>query len=201
MQTNKAVFIDKDGTLLIDVPYNVNPEFIEFNEYAIEALKLLHEQGYKIIIISNQPGVALGYFTESELTVVGETIATRLQENGIALTGFFYCPHYPSGKNKTYAMSCNCRKPQPGLITIAADEMHIDVMQSWMIGDILHDVEAGNRAGCRTIFLDNGNETEWDINEWRKPDFITGNLLEAAQHIISEATRLKMENEKLAELQ
>ncbi len=181
----KGVFIEKDGTLLVDVPYNVDPAFIQFNDTVPEALSLLQDEGYELIIVSSQPGIALNYFTAKEMSIMEEVIRQRLEESGIDLAGFYYCPHHPHGKNRIYSRSCGCRKPQPGLILQAAEELHIDLEESWMIGDVLHNVEAGNRANCKTIFLDNGNEVEWDINEWRKPTHIVQTLAEAASYICS----------------
>lgn len=188
---NKAIFIDKDGTLIHDVPYNVNPGLITLQPGALEALRFLQLQGYLIVIISNQPGVAHGFFKESELETVKETIAGLLQQGGIELAGFYYCPHSPNGNVPKYTTSCSCRKPRPGLILKAARELNIDKSRSWMIGDILHDIEAGKRAGCRTILLNNGNETEWQINEFRTPDKMVTGLIEAAR-FIQDATLQKI---------
>ena len=94
----------------------------------------------------------------------------------------YYCPHYPDGKIQKYKIECDCRKPKPGLILQAAREHDIDLSNSWMIGDILNDVEAGNRAGCKTILLDNGNETEWIWNEIRTPAFIVNNWKKIQLH-------------------
>jgi D-glycero-D-manno-heptose 1,7-bisphosphate phosphatase len=120
-------------------------------------------------VVSNQPGAALGLFPEAALTQVEK----RLRELLPVLHGFYYCPHLPRA-------GCGCRKPQAGLFTRAAQEQGIDLAASWMIGDILDDIEAGRRAGCRTILLDVGNETEWRVNGKRVPHHIAGGLPEAA---------------------
>lgn len=174
---NKAIFIDKDGTLISDIPYNVNPDLIRFEDYAFESLYRLQQKGYYLVIISNQPGIKYGYFKEEELKVVEDKIKSALQENKVSLNGFYYCPH--SEKEK-----CNCRKPKPGLFFRAAKEMDIDLSESWMIGDILNDVEAGKRSNCKTILLDNGNETEWVSNSKRIPDFIVNHWKAAAEIIL-----------------
>ncbi len=174
---NKAIFIDKDGTLIHDVPYNVNPDMIRLEKYALESLYLLQQQGYYLIIISNQPGVALKYFKEADLKMVEEKIKNLLFENKVLLTGFYYCPH-------SHSSACACRKPKPGLLLKAAHDLQIDLSKSWMIGDILNDVEAGKRSGAKTILIDNGNETEWLLNEQRKPDYMVKNLKEAAEVIL-----------------
>lgn len=180
MDQRKAVFLDKDGTLIPDIPYNVNVDLIELEEATIEGLKQMKEEGFLLIVISNQAGIAKGYFTKEAVEKVKEKIAYLLQPHHIKIDGFYYCPHHPQGTVKEYAMECNCRKPLPGLLLQAASDFAVNLQQSWMIGDILHDVEAGKRAGCRTILLDNGNETEWQMNEWRTPDFTAKDLEEAA---------------------
>ena len=145
--TSKAVFLDKDGTLIEDVPYNVNPDLIQLTVGALQAVRSLHCAGYKLIVISNQSGVARGYFPESALCAVEARLRDMLAEIGVPLAGFYYCPHHPDGNVATYNISCCCRKPEPGLIVHAAENHQIDLTNSWFIGDILNDVEAGYRAG------------------------------------------------------
>jgi D-glycero-D-manno-heptose 1,7-bisphosphate phosphatase len=192
----KAIFLDKDGTLIPDIPYNVNPDLIFINSDVIEGLKLLKEENFLFIVISNQPGVALGYFEEEQLLNVKRKLEDLLQEHDISLNGFYYCPHLPGTVNKKYAMDCNCRKPLPGLLLKAAGENNIDLTQSWMVGDILNDVEAGKRAGCKTILINNGNETEWTINEFRTPDYSLANMKEAAIKIVQLEKQKNGQHEK-----
>jgi histidinol-phosphate phosphatase family protein len=177
----RAVFVDKDGTLIEDVPYNVDPDLIRLTDGAADALRLLHAAGYQAIVISNQAGVARGYFEEAALGPVEDRLRALLREAGVPLAGFYSCPHHPDGVVAAYAVVCACRKPAPGLIERAAREHGIDLSRSWMIGDILHDIEAGKRAGCRTVLLDVGHETEWDLTPARTPDLIAGGLPEAAR--------------------
>jgi D-glycero-D-manno-heptose 1,7-bisphosphate phosphatase len=181
----KAVFIDKDGTLIKDIAYNVNPDKIELEPYAEEALQLLSEQDYSFIIISNQAGIARGYFKESDLQGVIDKVKSLLAPAGVILDGFFYCPHHPEGAVPEYAINCTCRKPEPGMILQAADIFDIDLSKSWMIGDILNDIEAGNRAGCRSLLINNGHETMWELNEYRLPLYAASNLMDAAEYIIN----------------
>src|SRR3954447_4738113 len=180
----KAVFLDKDGTLIKNVSYNVDPALIEFEPYAFEALQILQQHEFLFVIITNQPGIAFAYFTENELRKVREYIREKFYRQGVDITGFYYCPHHKSGTLQFYAIDCNCQKPAPGLLFKAASDMNIDLSRSWMIGDILNDVEAGNKAGCKTILINNGNETEWLLNELRSPDYVTKDLKEAAEIII-----------------
>jgi D-glycero-D-manno-heptose 1,7-bisphosphate phosphatase len=185
---NKAVFLDKDGTLIKDVPYNVNPAKIELESYATQALSMLKTSGFKLIVISNQAGVAHGYFKEDSLEIVWDTIQQLLRPQNVSIDAFYFCPHHPEAVDEKYAARCLCRKPEPGLILRAAVDFNIDLSLSWMIGDILHDVEAGNKAGCNTILLDNGHETEWVTDEKRLPGYIVKNLKEAVTIILQHKT-------------
>lgn len=183
-----GIFLDKDGTLLEDVPYNVAPERIRMTPRAEYALALLAQTDTDLFIISNQPGVALGYFPMSALAIVHAELNRLFAQNGARLSGFYFCPHHPDGVIDEYALRCNCRKPASGLILQAATENDIDLSRSWMIGDILHDVEAGRRAGCSTILIDNGNETEWQLSPLRRPDYIASDLEDAVRHIVRRGT-------------
>lgn len=176
----RAIFLDKDGTLVKDIPYNVNPGLIELTWHAGQALQLLQHMGYSLFVVSNQSGVAKGLFTEAALDPVHQRLTELLAQYGVELSGFYYCPHSPDGVIDRYAVPCTCRKPLPGMLFRAAHEHDIDLSQSWMIGDILHDVEAGRRAGCQTILIDNGNETEWKLSAQRTPHFKASDLYAAA---------------------
>lgn len=178
------MFLDKDGTLIKDVPFNVDPDRIVLEKNAASGLRLLAEAGFQFVIVSNQSGIARGIFKESELQCVQARLEEILQsEAGVSLAGFYYCPHHPQGRVPAYSVDCDCRKPKPGMLLCAAKDLGITLPGSWMIGDILNDIEAGHRAGCRTILIDNGNETEWKTGSLRQPDFTAANLADAA-HII-----------------
>lgn len=181
----RAVFLDKDGTLINDVPYNVDPALLTLSWQAGPALQILQRLGYKLIVITNQAGVARGLFTEAALVPVRRRLSELLAQYGVILDGFYYCPHSPDGAVKRYTAPCTCRKPMPGMLMQAAREHGIDLSRSWMVGDILNDVEAGRRAGCRTVLIDNGNETEWDLSGLRTPDLRTPDLYAAANMIAS----------------
>jgi histidinol-phosphate phosphatase family protein len=179
----EGVFIDKDGTLIRDVPYNVDPRYIELMPGAGAALRRLQNEGYKLIVISNQSGIARNLFQETDLLPVNRQIQSLLAPHGVKLDAFCYCPHEPDD-------GCECRKPMPGMILRAAKDHLIVPQISWMIGDILHDIEAGNRAGCRTIHFDNGNETEWVKGAFRHPAYSVKTWAEAAHLICGGATTL-----------
>jgi D-glycero-D-manno-heptose 1,7-bisphosphate phosphatase len=180
-----AVFLDKDGTLIEDVPYNVDPDLIRLTDGALDGLRALHDAGYLLIVVSNQSGIARGYFEEQALGAVERQLRDLLGGAGAPLAGFYYCPHHPDGCIDAYGVECECRKPAPGLLSRAARDHGVNLARSWMIGDILHDVEAGRRAGCRTILLDVGHETEWELTPAHIPDFTVANLDAAARLIIN----------------
>ncbi|MBS1606710.1 MAG: HAD family hydrolase [Bacteroidetes bacterium] len=183
----KAIFIDKDGTLIKDVPYNVDPDLVELVP-GCERLRSLQDIGYKLIVVSNQPGLALGYFTEAQLMKAVNRMFQLLAEKEVYPLAFYFCPHAATGTIRPYNHACGCRKPLPGIILRAAEDLGIDPSSSWMIGDIFDDVEAGNRAGCQTILIDNGNETEWRIDQFREPHYVRTNLSEAARMILQKNT-------------
>jgi len=182
-----AVFLDKDGTLLDDVPYNIDPSLMRLAPGACEALTLLASQPFALFVISNQSGVALGKFQRAALKDVEAELVRMFAECGATLAGAYWCPHHPDGSVAPYATACDCRKPAPGLLLRAAREHRLDLARSWFIGDILDDVEAGNRAGCRTILLDNGHETEWIEGPQRVPNARAADLHEAARIVAGDA--------------
>jgi D-glycero-D-manno-heptose 1,7-bisphosphate phosphatase len=186
MAMKPAVFLDKDGTLVENVPYNVDPLQIRLTSGAQEALAALHAASYLIVVVSNQSGIARGFFGEDALAAVEQRLRHLLAEIEVPLTGFYCCPHHPDGRVLTYAVACACRKPEPGMILRAAADHKVDLTRSWFVGDILDDVEAGRRAGCRTILIDNHNETEWQLSDARTPDHVARDLSEAAGVIVSE---------------
>ena len=181
----KAIFFDKDGTLVENIPFNVDPDKIAFSPGAVPALSSLKSL-FQFHIVSNQAGVAFGIFPETELEKVKLKMDKMFTEAGATLTDFHYCPHHPQGNVNEFSIVCSCRKTGTRMLEKAAEKYGIDLQHSWMIGDILDDVECGRRAGCRTILIDNGNETEWMTNDWRKPHFKVRDLHEAALIIINE---------------
>jgi D,D-heptose 1,7-bisphosphate phosphatase len=151
----RVVFLDKDGTLIEDLPYNVEPRRIRFALGARDAMRMLGSAGFGVVIVTNQSGVARGYFDESDLVAVEQHLRLELASLGVPLLGFEACPHlpFPDGVNE-YAVDCECRKPKPGLILRAARKMGIDPVGRWLVGDTWMDVAAGRAVGCRTILVD-----------------------------------------------
>jgi histidinol-phosphate phosphatase family protein len=183
--SRRAVFLDKDGCLVVDVPYNVDPEKIRLTPGAAEGLAALHAAGYALVVVSNQSGVARGLFPASALAGVERRLRELLAAAGAPPAGFYWCPHHPHGRVADYAVACGCRKPAPGLLVGAAADLGLDLARSWMVGDILDDVEAGRRAGCRTVLLVPGGETEWRDGPDRRPHYTAADLAAAARLILA----------------
>jgi D,D-heptose 1,7-bisphosphate phosphatase len=181
----KAIFFDKDGTLIDGVSDDAAPARVVLGRGAGPALRQLSRLDFHLFVISNETGIAFGRADEAHMERIGTRLRTLLHNEHLTLDGLYYCPHHPDGKVPPYARDCHCRKPMPGLLLKAAHEHGIDLRASWMVGDVLHDVEAGNRAGCRTILLDNGNETEWRLGPRRLPTRMAPDLYTAAVLIAS----------------
>lgn len=183
MTGRRAIFLDKDGTLVRDVPYNVDPGRIVLTPGAVTGLGRLKRAGFLLVLVSNQSGVARGLFPEAALAGVWDRLAALLGE--VTIDAVRYCPHHPEGTVPPHARRCGCRKPAPGMILDAARALDVDTGRSWMVGDILDDVEAGRRAGCRTLLLGTGGETEWRLSASRRPHAFAPDLDAAAETILA----------------
>lgn len=185
MTRRAAVFLDKDGTLVEDLPYNVDPDRLAFTPRALPALQRLDAAGYALVVVTNQPGLATGRFTQREFDRLAAALIARVAaEAGVRLAGVHACPHAPDAAGRP---ACACRKPADGLLRAAAAAHGIDLARSWMVGDILDDVEAGARAGARSVLLDVGHETLWEPGALRVPRHRARDLLDAAEFILAES--------------
>jgi histidinol-phosphate phosphatase family protein len=181
-----VVFLDKDGTVIEDVPYNVDPRRIRLAPGAREAIRLLGEADATLVIATNQSGVARGYFTEDDLHTVGRHLGEVFAGLGARLAGFYFCPHVEPGDGVNgYAVICDCRKPEPGLVIAACRDLGLSLDGAWFVGDTWMDVVAGRRAGCRTIMVGPEARTADGLEQERRPDFAVDNLLLAAQIILA----------------
>lgn len=159
----KAIFLDRDGTLNIDYGYVHDIDHFHFIEGSIEALKALQEMEYALVLVTNQSGIARGYFTEEEFNQLTEWMDWSLEDRGVHLDGIYYCPHHPKGAGK-YKKECDCRKPKPGLLLEAMADLGIDPKKSIMIGDKLDDVIAGKQANVgTTVLVQTGKEVTEEI--------------------------------------
>jgi histidinol-phosphate phosphatase family protein len=179
------VFVDKDGTLIEDLPYNVDPRRVRFAPGATQAVRLFAEAGLPLVVCSNQSGVARGYYTVADLRRLAEHLATEVRDLGGELAAFYACPHLPTGSN-AWAMVCDCRKPAAGMLTRAAVDLGADLGQSWMIGDTWMDVAAGRTAGCTAILVGPEWRTAGSLPERRRPAHAVPDLLTAARVVVAE---------------
>ena len=152
--SQKAIFLDRDDTVIDDPGYIKEPEQVTLLPGAAEALIQFKRMGYLVIIITNQSAIARGYLSEKQLEKIHQKLRDLLSAQGATIDGLYYCPYHPEGVVKDFSMESNLRKPNAGMFFQAADELDIDLSQSWMIGDRDRDVQAGNAAGCHTILVD-----------------------------------------------
>jgi D-sedoheptulose 7-phosphate isomerase len=189
---NKAVFLDRDGTLIVNRHYGSDADGIKLFDGVVEGLLELRAAGYKLVLVSNQSGVARGYFDEAAVARMHDRLQRMLDRHGAALDGMEYCPHHPEGDTFPYAVECACRKPGPGMLRRAARKHGVDLSASWMVGDIEADIEAGRRAGARTVLV--GPETAQPPPDYRAQDFVmavrhilavTGDISDSAENLAS----------------
>jgi D-glycero-D-manno-heptose 1,7-bisphosphate phosphatase len=153
-----------------------------------KGLRLLKRAGYYLVLVTNQSGIARGFFTEGQLAAMHRRLGAVLEEQGVGIDGWYYCPHHPDGVVPEYSVTCDCRKPRPGLVLRACSDLGLDPSASWMVGDILDDVETGKRAGTRAVLLDVGTEGEPDRPE-RTPDHVALGFLDAVRYILAAPER------------
>ena len=171
--TNRAVFLDRDGTMAKDVPYCNCPEDFQLFPSTAKAIRLLSEHGFKIIVITNQSGIARGYFTEETLAKIHKKMKKELAREGARIDAIYYCPHHPDD-------NCNCRKPGTALVLQAAKDFDIDLKRSYMVGDLPMDVGLGRAAGCRTVLVD----TNHLADDGLKADATVPDIYEATMAIL-----------------
>ena len=185
----RAVFIDRDGTISEEVGYVNHVSRYRVFPFAAEAVRELHAAGWLAILVTNQAGVARGYFAEEMIGRVHGALAAELEKGGARLDAVYYCPHHPSVGEPPYRFDCDCRKPRPGLIRRAAAKLGVDLARSWMVGDRYSDTELARNAGVRAAFVLTGygrGEHEHQSHAWtHRPDLVAENLLEAVRKIIS----------------
>lgn len=186
---NRAIFLDRDGTLNEEAGYIAAPEQFKLFGFAAEAVRLINEAGWRAIVLTNQSGIARGYLTEEFLLQTHKLMEDSLRLQGARLDAIYYCPHHPDFGQPPYRRDCDCRKPKPGLIEKAAKEFDLDLTGCFVIGDRYRDVEMGHAAGASSVMVMTGfgrEECETQRERWaRPPEFIAENLLEAVSWILS----------------
>jgi D,D-heptose 1,7-bisphosphate phosphatase len=183
--SNKAIFLDRDGTLIEDPGYLNHPEQVKLLEGVAEALIELRNMGYMLIVTTNQSAVARGIVSEKVLGEIHNRLRQLLTERGAYLDQIYYCPYHPDGVIPKYRKESEWRKPNPGMLLAASEEMDIDLSQSWKIGDSSSDIEAGLRAGCKTILVTRLSRytTTYGKPDEAKPDYKSVNMKEAVNII------------------
>ena len=175
---SRTVFLDRDGTIAPDASYCSRPEDFEVFPGAAEAVRLLNEHGFRAVVITNQSGIARGYFDEEALARIHEKMLGELAEHGARIEAVYHCPHHPDD-------GCRCRKPGTALFERAAEELDIDFSGSFMVGDTQADIDAGRAVGCRTVLVTTGPLQGSDVTH--PADHTAGSLLEAARWIVRNA--------------
>ncbi len=184
----RTVFLDRDGTVICEKDFLGDPEGVELLPHAAEAIAQLNSNGYLVIIISNQSGVARGYYDEHAVQRVNKRIVNDLAEAGARIDGIYYCPHLAEGTVPEYRVACECRKPRPGMGHKAINDFPIDSQNMVMIGDRAADIEFGKNLGCRTILVTTGygrrERERIDDEGLAAPDYIASDLAEAVTWLL-----------------
>jgi D,D-heptose 1,7-bisphosphate phosphatase len=185
MKKNKAVFLDRDGTINEEVGYLDSLEQLRIFPVAFDAVRMINRAGIKVVVVTNQSGVARGFFDEDFVNSVHARINEIFRKKGAFIDRFYYCPHHPTEGIGRYRISCDCRKPAPGMLISASEELDIDLSSSYVVGDMAKDIEVANNVGARGILVRTGygkNVVTSDI----KPAFIAEDILAAAEWIMKD---------------
>jgi D-glycero-D-manno-heptose 1,7-bisphosphate phosphatase len=184
-----GVFLDRDGVINEEVNYLSSPELLTLLPGAAQAIRQLNQRRVPVIVVSNQAGVARGYFSEEEVLKIHDKLSNLLSREGAQIDRYYYCPHHPTEGRGLYRIDCECRKPKPGLLLRAGSEMGLDLEQSFLVGDNVTDIEAGMRAGVISILVLTGyGESLW--RSWHapfQPHHVAHDLGEAVTWILSSA--------------
>ena len=177
-----AVFLDRDGVINVDVGYLYRPEEFRFIEGSAEALRIMKQKGWKLVMVTNQSGIARGFYTEQQYLVLDRYMRDQLSGMGAALDGSYYCPHHPEFGPDKYRKVCSCRKPKPGMLLKAAEDLDIDLGRSYMVGDRYSDLLAGRNAGvAKTVLVRTGEPVTGEAAA--ASDYVLNNLLELADFL------------------
>ncbi len=181
-----AVFLDRDGTLIEEVGYLDHLDRLELYPYSVDAVRLLNRAGFTAVVVSNQAGVARGFFDEPFVLEVQRTVDARMTAGRARIDGWYYCPHHPDAPIAAYRRECECRKPRPGMVRQAERELEIDLARSYVVGDRWLDVELARNVGATGILV----RTGYGASEEHHPPvgveakLIADNLMEAVAWII-----------------
>lgn len=181
---SKACFLDRDGALIEEKIYLSSISDVCIFPETYDALKLLKEDGFKIIVVTNQAGVAKGFYDESTIPQIHKEIDRQFALAGVKVDAYYYCPHHPKGKVQEYAIKCDCRKPSPGMILKAVKDFDIDLTKSFLIGDKMSDIGAAENAGCAGILVKTGHGKEHIDRAQKEGIIVKENILEAVKYYL-----------------
>lgn len=188
MRTIKAAFLDRDGTINIDKGYIGSPDDIELIPGAAQGIRLLNDAGYTVFGVSNQSGVARGFYGIKDVLAVNHRVMELLMAEGAKITEILYCPHHPHGTVPEYSIACECRKPMPGMVNAARQKHGFAIGNAIVVGDKICDVELGRSIGARTALVTTGfgveEKIKIDCGEAASPDVFAANLLEAVTALL-----------------
>lgn len=189
LNQNKAVFIDRDGTIIVEKYFQYDPDNIELIDGSAEGLRLLQESGYKLIVISNQSGVARGKFKIEDVEIMNQRLSEILSKKGVLIDAIYYCPHFKNGTIPGYSIECKCRKPDVGMAEQAAHQFSLNLRKSFVIGDKLDDINLGQAIGARSFLVKTGygikhSQAVDNVNFDNRVSLRT-NLLDCVKEIIS----------------
>jgi D-glycero-D-manno-heptose 1,7-bisphosphate phosphatase len=186
--SRRAIFMDRDGTVCDEVGYVNHVDRVRLLPRSAEAVRLANDAGFQTVVVTNQAGVARGYFGDWLVDDVHDRVRSLLAEGGARLDGVYYCPHHPTVGDAPWRKDCDCRKPRPGMLLRARDEMGIDLAGSYIVGDSVRDIEAGHRAGVVPVLVLTGyGRGEWEYQPERfksHPAHVADDLLDAVRWIL-----------------
>lgn len=189
MKKNTAVFMDRDGTINEEVGYLSRLEELKLIPRAAEAIRMINEEGMKTIVVTNQSGVARGFFDEDFVRTIHHVLNEMLRREGASIDEFYFCPHHPTAGKEPYRRACTCRKPEPGMLLQAAEELNIDLEHSYVVGDMLKDLDVAHRVGAKGILVKTGYGK--NIVTTDKPAYVAEDLLDAVRWILEDRRKAK----------
>lgn len=182
-----AVFLDRDGTINVEKNYVHRFEDFEFIEGSIEAIRMLRDSGFKVVVVTNQSGIGRGYYTSNDVQLLHDRIQRELRKEGTMIDAFFFCPHHPDAPIAEYRLDCECRKPKPGMVFQAEKKLDLDLKRSYIVGDSAADMEMGKQTGLYSILVRTGHGAE-SLETLKghgiRPDEVVENLFLAARQIL-----------------
>lgn len=185
MDKNKAVFLDRDGVITQDPPHYAHRlDQLSLISGSGPAIKILNENHFIVIIITNQSGVAKGLYKETDITIFNDAMVEKLKQHKASVDAIYYCPHHPKAEIKKYRIDCDCRKPRPGMLIDGGKKYNIDFKSSFLVGDKWSDIEAGRSVGCKTILVKTGHGIQEFENIKCPVDYVAADLLDAVQNFI-----------------